>query len=223
MSTVRKYTSMVPIQMKYEKQIRDNPTFDEEAKRIKTGKQTVKRNSLKTKKTRKPTVKRKSLALRNAMKAHDSKVFSLPSSTQATTVPMLLRQNTLEEAMVTPLPSPPKLIKVRFEHVKPKTLIKRNVGKTRWGGKNKRRKTRKKRRKKTRKKRKRRKTRKRKRRRRGGVSAGFLGEESCVEIREHPMFKDCCGLDIAKRLRDHQNAAARRQQHQDNRHLFNHF
>ncbi len=75
----------------------------------------------------------------------------------------------------------------------------------RRGVKRKRRKTRKRRkkpktrrRKKIRKKRKRRKTRKRKRRRRGGVAAGFLGEQSCGEVRQHPMFDDCCGLDKAE-------------------------
>jgi len=51
---------------------------------------------------------------------------------------------------------------------------------------------------KRRKKRKRRKTRKRKRRRRGGVAAGFLGEESCGEVRQHQMFDDCCGHDKAE-------------------------
>lgn len=157
-----------------EKEIRDNhSTFKEEANRIKTekltrkptgqttGQTTVKRNSLKTKKKkkRKPTVKSKSLEQIKAMAEYDEQVFSHPSSTQATTTPTL-RQNTLEKAVFTPLPSPSKRIQVRFEHVNPDTLIKRNVAKTRRGGKKKRRRTRKKRRKKTRKKRKRRKTRK---------------------------------------------------------------
>jgi len=180
------------------------------------------------------------------MEEHDNKVFSRPSSTQATTVPML-RRNTLEKAAITPLPSPPKLIKVRFEHVKPQTIIKHNIAKTRRGGKNKRRKTRKKRRKKTRKKRKRRKTRKRKRRRRGGGGRGLLEDVCEADVKQHKMFDDCCGLEkaqleaekneIAERLREYQNAERdRRQQqqqhqqqqqpqrqHQDNRRLFNHF
>ena len=66
------------------------------------------------------------------------------------------------------------------------------------GGRTKRKRRRVKRKTKRRKKRKRRKTRKRKRRRRGGVAAGFLGEQSCGEVRQHPMFDDCCGLDKAE-------------------------
>ena len=190
--------------------------------------------------------KKKANQLRAQMEKYDEQVFSHPSSTQATTV-LTLRQNTLEKAVVTPLPSPSKRIQVRFEHVKPKTLIMQHVAQTRRGGKNKRRKTRKKRRKKTRKKRKRRKTRKRKRRRRGGGGRGLLEDVCEADVKQHKMFDDCCGLEkaqleaekneIAERLREYQNAERdRRQQqqqhqqqqqpqrqHQDNRRLFNHF
>jgi hypothetical protein len=163
--------------------------------------------SKKSKKPKKKLSKRKKKAnqLRQAMVEYDEQVFSHPSSTQATTTPTL-RQNTLEKAVFTPLPSPSKRIQVRFEHVNPDTLIKRNVAKTRRGGKKKRRRTRKKR--------KRRKTRKRKRRRRrkGGVAAGFLGEQSCGEVRTHPMFNDCCELDKAD-LRRQLRRAHRHLQH----------
>ena len=90
--------------------------------------------------------------------------------------------------------------------------------------------------------RKRRRTRRRKKRRkrrtrRGGAAAGFLGEQSCGEVRTHPMFNDCCGLDkaeieaeknaIAEILREYhaveQDRRQQQQQQQDNRHLFHPF
>jgi hypothetical protein len=119
----------------------------------------TKQITAKSKKPKKKLSKRKKKAnqLRAQMEKYDEQVFSHPSSTQATTAPTL-RQNTLEKAVFTPLPSPSKRIQVTFENVKPDILIKRNVAKTRRGGKKKRRRTRKKR--------KRRKTRKRKRRKR---------------------------------------------------------
>jgi hypothetical protein len=102
----------------------------------------TKQITAKSKKPKKKLSKRKKKAnqLRAQMETYDGQVFSHPSSTQATTVPTL-RQNTLEKAVFTPLPSPSKRIQVRFEHVNPDTLIKSNVAKTRRGGKKKRRRT----------------------------------------------------------------------------------
>ncbi len=117
-----------------------------------------------------------------------------------------------------------KTFKSTFEHIEPADMLKnRRPGITRRGGKRKRRKTRKRRkkpktrrRKKIRKKRKRRKTRKRKRKRRGGVAAGFLGEESCGEVKLNPMYQDCCELEKAE-LRGRFLAVERQRRRQQQR------
>ena len=93
------------------------------------------------------------------------------------------------------------------ESVSPKDMMRR----TRRNRGGKRRKTRKKRkRRKTRKKIKKRKRRKtRKRKRRGGLAAGFQGEQSCGEVRQHPMFTDCCELDMVAYRRQFERTVRR--------------
>ena len=93
------------------------------------------------------------------------------------------------------------------ESVSPKDMMRR----TRRNRGGKRRKTRKKRkRRKTRKKIKKRKRRKtRKRKRRGGLAAGFQGEQSCGEVRQHPMFTDCCELDMVAYRRQSERTVRR--------------
>ena len=138
------------------------PTFKEEAERIKTGKPTVNRDlsriktRIKTRKsTGKPTVKRNSSAVRrDAMKKHDSEVFSVkpPQQTFVSNDDALLKRKRRWPINR----SRGKTIGSTVEHYDPQDIIKRSIAKTRRGGK----------RSKTRKKRKRRKTRKKRKRRR---------------------------------------------------------
>ena len=95
-------------------------------------------------------------ARREKMKKHDREVFLVKPPPQR---PFISDDDALlKRKRRWPINRPPaKIFQATIEHIKPDTLIKDNVAKTRRGGKNKKRKTRKKRkRRKTRKKRKRR-------------------------------------------------------------------
>jgi hypothetical protein len=81
---------------------------------------------------------------RERMKQHDREVFIVKPKPQQPFVSNddALLKRKRKWSINRP---PPKIFQATIEHIKPDTLIKDNVAKTRRGGKNKRRKTRKKR------------------------------------------------------------------------------